>query len=477
MGSVEAAAAKGFENASGDVGAGGIEHGVVIGEGDAIQNGPIVIDVEGGPAAVDGLHLEQPIDGAALAIGLRLGAGGRGVLEGEQHHGGVVDVGVMLVGEFEGPTGRLDFGALHRPVAAMADFLGGDPAGGGGHGGARGFGQVSHFTESEHGDRGVPDGGEARLVIEAIGGFGEQAVELGDGADEIGMVARIAERIERHDAVHHGGVDGAEAVAVTGAVEHPLFGVAHGGAADILGAAIFPEFEDAVELMKEDGGAAAASHAKALAGGYQLVDVEARGDGADAAAGLDDGERDDDGAGPRGHLIKHVAGEENNFGGHGGGVFTRIKTEEAEIDFDVTVGRLDAAEIEDAAGGALQRLAVGREAGEFERDIGLDGSADVGGAMRIDIETAAGQLAGEDGALGFEETVPIGCIPDAIARGVEPQIEQDGIGFESGIGAKLAAPIAFGVLEREQGGGGALGGLAAGGGQSVRGLGGGRGLF
>ena len=53
------------------------------------------------------LHGQQPVDGAALGGGLRRGIRRLGVQQRQQHHGGVVDIGIELVGEFEGPAGGL----------------------------------------------------------------------------------------------------------------------------------------------------------------------------------------------------------------------------------------------------------------------------------------------------------------------------------------------------------------------------------
>ncbi len=68
---VESISAQSFQHASGDIRASGIEHGVVVGEGNKAERPPVVVDIERRPAAVLGLHVEQPLDGAALAGLLR----------------------------------------------------------------------------------------------------------------------------------------------------------------------------------------------------------------------------------------------------------------------------------------------------------------------------------------------------------------------------------------------------------------------
>ena len=135
-------------------------------------------------------------------------------------------------------------------------------------------------------------------------------------------------------------------------------------------------------------------------GRQQFVEREAGGSAAVGPARLHDGERHQDGARPRGHFVEHVARQHDDFGRHRGHVLARVEAEQAEVDLDVAVGRLQAAERQDALARAAQRLAIRIEAGEFERAIGFHGGADVGGAAGVDIEAAIGQLAIEDGAGG-----------------------------------------------------------------------------
>ena len=95
-----------LQHAPGDVRAGGVEHGVVVGEGHVAQELPVVVHVEGRPAAVARLHGEQPVDGALPAGLLRRRVRGARVPQRQQHHGGVVDVRVELVGDTRRPSRR-----------------------------------------------------------------------------------------------------------------------------------------------------------------------------------------------------------------------------------------------------------------------------------------------------------------------------------------------------------------------------------
>ena len=59
-----------------------------------------------------------------------------------------------------------------------------------------------------------------------------------------------------------------------------------------------------------------------------------------------------------------------------------IQIEQAEVDLDVAVGGLNAAERENAFAqrGARRGSSTGN-AGQFQREVGLDGGADFGGAV------------------------------------------------------------------------------------------------
>ena len=115
----------------------------------------------------------------------------------------------------------------------------------------RGIAGDAGFAQREGADGGVPDGRDAGLEDEPVVGFDEQGLEVANGFHQVGVVLGIAQRVQRHDEVHHGRVDGAQPFGVARAVENPVLGLADGGVADALGAALFPELEDAVEVVKQ----------------------------------------------------------------------------------------------------------------------------------------------------------------------------------------------------------------------------------
>src|SRR5207245_8746467 len=96
--------AKAFDNAGGDVGGRRIDHGVVVGEGNVAEEAAVVVAIEGAPAAIAILHAEKPLDAApngafhAAQIGIFYALGRQEV------DGGLVDVGIKIVAEFERPA-------------------------------------------------------------------------------------------------------------------------------------------------------------------------------------------------------------------------------------------------------------------------------------------------------------------------------------------------------------------------------------
>ena len=84
---------------------------------------------------------------------------------------------------------------------------------------------VARFEQRVGGERRVPDRRQAGLAIGLVLADDEQPLDRPARDDEIGMVGRIAERVEHQHGVRHGRIDPAEAVL---AVE-PLGDEGHGG--------------------------------------------------------------------------------------------------------------------------------------------------------------------------------------------------------------------------------------------------------
>src|SRR6185436_2546416 len=74
---------KQLQNARGDVGAFGVEHGVVVGKRDFLQDVLGAVLVEGAPAAVFALEGEGPVEAALEACVARFRVAGRNLAERE----------------------------------------------------------------------------------------------------------------------------------------------------------------------------------------------------------------------------------------------------------------------------------------------------------------------------------------------------------------------------------------------------------
>ena len=85
---------------------------------------------------------------------------------------------------------------------------------------------------------------------------------------------------------------------------------------------------------------------------------------------------------------------------------------------------------------------IGGVAGQLQAEIGFHRRADVGGPGREDAPAAVFVLVLEDVVGGFLKALRI--------AGAEQRVQQDVIGFESGIGFELAAPVAVLVLLGEK---------------------------
>ena len=161
----EAVVAEAFEGSACDIGAGGILDGVMVGEGDVFEELSVMgIAVEGGPSAVVILHGEYPLD---AAFGGGEGVGAADASKGHSDHGGVIDIGVEAVVEFEVPAagfdGVFDVGG---PVAWLSAFFFEEPGGTALHGVVGGI--EAGLCEGVGGDACVPDGGEAGLDADLV---------------------------------------------------------------------------------------------------------------------------------------------------------------------------------------------------------------------------------------------------------------------------------------------------------------------
>src|SRR6266849_9462895 len=172
--------AKTFDNAGGDVGGRRIDHGVVVGERNVAEEAAVIVAIKRAPAAIAILHAEKPLDAAANGA---FHAGRIGIfyaLERHQDEGGVVDVGIKIIAEFERPAAGLGVFVLDLPVAGTEDLLRKHPV--------RGFDQrgmiggKTGFLERNHGDASIPDGGNAGLHSNGVAVFDFEPREFLDFA-------------------------------------------------------------------------------------------------------------------------------------------------------------------------------------------------------------------------------------------------------------------------------------------------------
>src|ERR1700682_2228832 len=106
-----------------DVDRGWIEHGVVVGEGNILEDHAVIVFVERGPAAVLALHGENPVDGALRRLTLVASVGMLHAAEAKANHRAIIDIGVKLIVKLEVPAARLSLRILDLPVAYVSDLL------------------------------------------------------------------------------------------------------------------------------------------------------------------------------------------------------------------------------------------------------------------------------------------------------------------------------------------------------------------
>ncbi|OQC23056.1 MAG: hypothetical protein BWX68_02951 [Verrucomicrobia bacterium ADurb.Bin063] len=159
-----------LQDARRDVGAFGIQHGVMVGKGNLFEHALGAVLVESRPAAVLALEGHHPGQAPLETFVALLPVVRRHQPQRQQHHRRVIHVRVPLVVELEHPPAGLDLGrVLVNPVPAEADFPGHQPLGGAfqrrvirGHTG---------FTQTDADNGSIPDRRQARLDADALLGF------------------------------------------------------------------------------------------------------------------------------------------------------------------------------------------------------------------------------------------------------------------------------------------------------------------
>ena len=249
---------------------------------------------------------------------------------------------------------------LHAPVAAPPDFLGQQPIG---RARERMIRRQPRFPQRIRRDARVPDHRETRLEIESAFVVHQQVEELLLGFLHVGMVLGVSQQVERHDHVHHGRIDGADAVAVARAFENPLFRAPDGLAAQAFRTVPLPELDELVgqqEKVAPPEEAFVVGEAQRHARSQQLVEREPGRHRTPWIQGVHHGQRNHDRPRPGSHLVDQTA-EQHAFGGNRGRMLARVQPEEAEVHLDVTVGRLHPSHRQDALAQSREiRIAVGQ---------------------------------------------------------------------------------------------------------------------
>ena len=126
------------------------------------------------------------------------------LVEAQQHHRGIIHVGIKLVIEFEIPSTGFDLAHLHRPVTLLPDFFAQNPVGSLYQPGII-LGHAA-LSQGKHCIRGVPHGRHARLHAEGWFGmvgnavfFNAQFFKLIEGANDLRIVGRIAQATQGNE--------------------------------------------------------------------------------------------------------------------------------------------------------------------------------------------------------------------------------------------------------------------------------------
>ena len=175
----------------------------MIGKRDVVEIKVRVLRIERAPAAVGGLHADDPV----ARTSNRIGVGGVTVpVQQHADHSGVVDIGVVRVFVLECPAARREAGPSHAPVARDVVDLPLDKPGAGA------IGLDARLGQRVSGQAGVPDRRQAGLAPGAIGLDDQQLAHRAPGGRGGWVIGGIAEGVKHHYAVGDCRVDAAKAV-------------------------------------------------------------------------------------------------------------------------------------------------------------------------------------------------------------------------------------------------------------------------
>ena len=146
--------------------------------------------------------------------------------KGNEHERRIVEIGIEVVPELEGPAAGLDTGVVHLPVARTENLLIEQPVGSLHQRGR--IGAQARLLQRHHGDGGVPD---RRL--------------------ELRVPRLMPEREQRIHRVHHRRVNRSQAVAAIEMVEHPAARRADRAAAERLPGRALVQLHQPIEQQKQ----------------------------------------------------------------------------------------------------------------------------------------------------------------------------------------------------------------------------------
>ena len=422
-----------FQNAPRDIDGRGIEHGVVIGKRHVLKHHPVIIFVEGSPAAVLALHRQYPIDCALHRLGLVTSVRMLDPAQAETDHGAVIDVGVELVVEFEIPAAGLALGILDLPVARLAHLFLKNPVGALHE--ARIGGWNPRLAQGKQRVRSVPHGRLAGLHTKRIALFNSQLFKLIERADELRIVHRISLAAQRDDRVHDRRINSTQAVAHLEALQHPLLSLAQSNRAQRTDVHTFRPMRDAIKHQKEIAPrnqllVPVQMHARFVAAAYEeFFDSHFVRNFLERLLGVADGKRHENRARPRRNLVDvkpEPVRKQHDLRRHGRYSVVIVLPKEAEIDFGECIDFSNAAHRKNFFAGARQRGMIGRKSSQLQPKVGLHRGADVGRAASVNAPPAIFILMVQYVTSGLVE-------PSLIAR-TEQRVQQDVIGFKGRIG-------------------------------------------
>ena len=219
--------AQALQRARRDVAGAGINHRVMVGKRHLREQPFVIVLVKTGPATVPALHPEHPTDtatdgGRFLTVKISLDA-----VEGHQHHDGVVHVRVKFIIVFEEPPTdglvrfgvAVAFGMFHTPITRPAHFLVQQPARGLLKG--RVDSRQTGLVQGVDANRRVPHRRETRLEAQRIFFFDFELLHLADAGRNQKALVGVAESMQRHHVIGHGGENGAQPSRRPAMLDHP----------------------------------------------------------------------------------------------------------------------------------------------------------------------------------------------------------------------------------------------------------------